>query len=113
MKIDALEVTLFAWDDIPPTKYSQGAQNSSGKSTLGLLRLKTDAGIEGQAFLGAATNPADADAARRLRPPPRVGRPPPPSSTRSGWARTRGRARRCMRPCARASVCAGCAPSAP
>jgi L-alanine-DL-glutamate epimerase-like enolase superfamily enzyme len=62
MKIDALEVTLFAWDDIPPTKYSQGAQNRSGTSNLGLVRIGTDAGIEGHAFLGAAINPAERDA---------------------------------------------------
>jgi L-alanine-DL-glutamate epimerase-like enolase superfamily enzyme len=67
MKIDAVEVTLFAWDDIPPTKYSQGAQNTSGKSSLGLLRIKTDAGIEGHAFLGAATNPGDSDAGALIR----------------------------------------------
>ena len=31
MKIDAVELTLFAWDDIPPTKYTPGSQNQSGK----------------------------------------------------------------------------------
>ena len=35
MKIDAVELTLFAWDDIPPTKYTQGSQNTSGHSNLG------------------------------------------------------------------------------
>jgi hypothetical protein len=59
MKIDAVELTLFAWDDIPPTKYTQGTQNLSGHSSLGLLRLRTDAGIDGHAFLGSATNPAE------------------------------------------------------
>ena len=58
MKIDAVELTLFAWDDIPPTKYTSGSQNQSGKSNLGLLSIKTDTGIEGNAFLGSATNPA-------------------------------------------------------
>ena len=62
MKIDAVELTLFAWDDIPPTKYTSGSQNQSGKSNLGLLTIKTDAGIEGNAFLGSATNPAETDA---------------------------------------------------
>ena len=59
MKIDAVDLTLFAWDDIPPTKYTAGTQNMSGRSTLGLLRLRTDAGIDGHAFLGSATNPAE------------------------------------------------------
>src|SRR5262245_352139 len=67
MKIDAVELTLFAWDDIPPTKYSQGAQNVSGRSNLGLLRISTDAGIEGHAFLGSATNPAESDAGALIR----------------------------------------------
>ena len=67
MKIDAVDVTLFAWDDIPPTKYGRGTQNMSGRSNLGLLRIKTDSGLEGHAFLGAATNPAESDAATLIR----------------------------------------------
>jgi L-alanine-DL-glutamate epimerase-like enolase superfamily enzyme len=67
MKIDAVEVTLFAWDDIPPTKYTQGTQNTSGRSNLGLLRVGTDDGIEGHAFLGSATNPAETDAGALIR----------------------------------------------
>jgi len=67
MRIDAVELTLFAWDDIPPTRYSQGAQISSGKSNLGLLRISTDAGLEGHAFLGSAYNPAETDAAALIR----------------------------------------------
>src|SRR6266516_880244 len=62
MKIDAVELTLFAWDDIPTPRYTQGAQNTSGRSNLGLLRISTDAGIEGHAFLGSAVNPAETDA---------------------------------------------------
>jgi len=62
MKINAVDVTLFAWDDIPPTKYSQATQNTSGRSNLGLVRISTDAGLEGHAFLGSATNPAETDA---------------------------------------------------
>src|SRR6266487_2743540 len=67
MKIDAVELTLFAWDDIPPTRYTQGAQNTSGRSNLGLLRVSTDAGIEGHAFLGSAVNPAETDAGALIR----------------------------------------------
>ena len=47
--------------------YSQGAQNTSGRSNLGLLRISTDAGIEGHAFLGSATNPAETDAGALIR----------------------------------------------
>jgi L-alanine-DL-glutamate epimerase-like enolase superfamily enzyme len=67
MKIDAVAITLFAWDDIPPTKYTQGTQNTSGRSNLGLLRIGTDDGIEGHAFLGSATNPAETDAGPLIR----------------------------------------------
>jgi len=67
MKIDALEVTLFAWDDIPPTRYTQGTHNTSGRSNLGLLRIKTDDGVEGNAFLGSAVNPAETDAGALIR----------------------------------------------
>jgi len=67
MKIDAVELTLFAWDDIPPTKYTPGTLNVSGRSNLGLLRVKTDDGIEGHAFLGSAYNPAETDAAALIR----------------------------------------------
>jgi len=67
MKIDAVEVTLFAWDDIPPTRYTQGTHNTSGRSNLGLLRIKTDDGVEGNAFLGSAVNPAETDAGALIR----------------------------------------------
>jgi L-alanine-DL-glutamate epimerase-like enolase superfamily enzyme len=67
MKIDAVELTLFAWDDIPPTRYTQGTHNVSGRSNLGLLRIKTDDGIEGHAFLGSAVNPAETDAGALIR----------------------------------------------
>src|SRR5690348_12048005 len=67
MKIDAVELTLFAWDDIPPTKYSRASKNSSGSSNLGLLRIKTTSGLVGQALLGSATHPADTDAATLIR----------------------------------------------
>jgi L-alanine-DL-glutamate epimerase-like enolase superfamily enzyme len=67
MRIDAVEVTLFEWDNIPPTRYSQGAQITSGKSNLGLVRISTDVGLEGHAFLGSAYNPADTDAGALVR----------------------------------------------
>src|SRR5512145_2821302 len=67
MRIDAVEVTLFEWDNIPATRYSQAAQNASGKSNLGLVRISTDVGLEGHAFLGSATNPAETDAGALIR----------------------------------------------
>jgi L-alanine-DL-glutamate epimerase-like enolase superfamily enzyme len=60
MKIDDVSLTLFSWDDIPPTTY--GAHSRfAGSSALGLLRLRTDEGVEGHAFLGSASNSAAND----------------------------------------------------
>ena len=61
MKITDVTLTLFAWDDIPPTTYGAHTGRFSGKSALGLLRLMTDEGLEGHAFLGSAMNPATSD----------------------------------------------------
>lgn len=62
MKITDVTLTLFAWDDIPPTTYGTHTGRFSGRSALGLLRIQTDQGIEGHAFLGSAMNPATTDA---------------------------------------------------
>jgi L-alanine-DL-glutamate epimerase-like enolase superfamily enzyme len=67
MKIDDVELTLFNWDNIPPTRYHAGSRNLGGQSNLGLLTIKTDAGITGHAFLGGATNPAETDAGALIR----------------------------------------------
>lgn len=67
MRIDTVDLTLFAWSDIPPTMYTQGSKNSTGKSNLGLLSIRTDSGLVGQAFLGSATNPAETDAPGLMR----------------------------------------------
>ena len=61
MKITDVTLTLFAWDDIPATTYGSHSGQFGGKSQLGLLRLITDQGIEGHAFLGSAMNPATTD----------------------------------------------------
>jgi L-alanine-DL-glutamate epimerase-like enolase superfamily enzyme len=60
MKITDVSLTLFAWDDIPPTQYGQHSK-FSGSSALGLLRVRTDDGCEGNAFLGSASNSATTD----------------------------------------------------
>ena len=61
MKITDVTLTLFAWDDIPPTTYGAHTGRFAGKSALGLLRIITDEGLEGHAFLGSAMNPATTD----------------------------------------------------
>jgi len=62
MKITDVTLTLFAWDNIPPTTYGAHTGKFAGSSALGFLRLITDQGIEGHAFLGSAMNPATSDA---------------------------------------------------
>src|SRR4249919_1550309 len=61
MKITDVTLTLFAWDNIPPTTYGSHSGQFAGSSALGLLRLITDQGIEGHAFLGSAMNSATTD----------------------------------------------------
>src|SRR5260370_20223931 len=60
MKITDVSLTLYAWADIPPTQYGQMSR-FSGSSALGLLRIRTDDGVEGHAFLGSASNSATTD----------------------------------------------------
>lgn len=67
MQIDAVELTLFRWEGIPPTRYHPASHNLSGKSNLALLRIGTTDGIDGHAFLGSALNPAETDAASLIR----------------------------------------------
>ena len=67
MKITDLTVTLFAWDDIPATRYAAHTGRFSGSSQLGLVTIATDEGIAGHAFLGSAYYPADLDAGQLMR----------------------------------------------
>ena len=60
MKITDVSLTLFAWDGIPPTQYGLHSR-FAGSSALGLLRIRTDDGVEGHAFLGSASNSAATD----------------------------------------------------
>ncbi|MCW5745983.1 MAG: mandelate racemase [Alphaproteobacteria bacterium] len=61
MKITDVTLTLFAWDNIPATTYGTHSGRFGGSSQLGLLRLITDQGLEGHAFLGSAMNGAHID----------------------------------------------------
>ena len=66
MKIDDVSLTIFAWDDIPATRYHAGAA-FRGSSNLGLLRIHVDEGLEGHAFVGSASNPSSMDAQQVMR----------------------------------------------
>jgi L-alanine-DL-glutamate epimerase-like enolase superfamily enzyme len=61
MKITDVTLTLFAWNDIPATKYGQLSQEFSGTSQMGLVTITTDEGVEGHAFLGSASRGANLD----------------------------------------------------
>jgi len=61
VKITDASLTLFAWESIPSTIYGHDTARPTGKSDLGLLRIATDEGIEGHAFLGTSSNPASLD----------------------------------------------------
>ena len=78
MRIRDVTVTLFSWDDIPPTRYSGRTARTVGSSQLGLVTIHTDEGVEGHAFLGSAYGPADLDGPLLMRvlKPVLVGRDP-------------------------------------
>src|SRR5439155_11407351 len=61
MKITHVHLTLFAWDDIPATRYGIHTGTFSGASQLGLLTIETDDGVRGHAFLGSAMRGAHLD----------------------------------------------------
>src|SRR5205823_13240797 len=67
MKITDLTLTLFAWESIPSTIYGHHTARPTGQSDLGLLRVMTDEGIEGHAFLGTSSNPASLDGPGLIR----------------------------------------------
>jgi len=67
MKISDVTLTLFAWGGIPPTTYGRHTGRFSGASELGLLTVRTDAGLEGHAFLGSAMRSAALDTQSLLK----------------------------------------------
>ena len=67
MKITDVSLTLFVWDNIPATSYGAHTGKFSGESKLGLLKITTDEGITGHAFLGSAFYAADMDGASLIR----------------------------------------------
>ncbi|HVC61117.1 MAG TPA: enolase C-terminal domain-like protein [Acetobacteraceae bacterium] len=66
MKIDDVSLTIFTWDNIPATRY-HGALLVPAASNLGLLRIRTDEGLEGHAFIGTSSNPATMDGPQLIR----------------------------------------------
>jgi L-alanine-DL-glutamate epimerase-like enolase superfamily enzyme len=68
MKITDLTITLFSWDDLPSRQFGRHTgRMPAGKSELGLVKVLTDEGIEGHAFLGSSNRGASYDAASLIR----------------------------------------------
>src|SRR6059058_3943760 len=67
MKITDVTLTLFSWESIPSTSYGHHTARPTGQSDLGLLRIITDEGIEGHAFLGTSSNPSSLDGPALIR----------------------------------------------
>ncbi|MFW6174430.1 MAG: enolase C-terminal domain-like protein [Chloroflexota bacterium] len=67
MKITDVSLTLWLWEGIPPTRYGPNTGQFGGSSQMGLLTVRTDAGIEGHSFLGAASRGADLDGQGLIR----------------------------------------------
>ena len=67
MKITDVTLTLFSWESIPSTIYGHHTARPTGQSDLGLLRVVTDEGVEGHAFLGTSSNPASLDGPGLIR----------------------------------------------
>ena len=83
MKISNVTLELFAWDDIPATSYGSHTGRFVGRSDLGLVRIQTDEGIEGHAFLGSAMNPAS-NACSPSPCAPNTNHPVRPSASKCG-----------------------------
>ena len=63
MKITDVKITVWEWKDIPAVKYSPLIKGSKPfNAHMGLVRIVTDDGIEGHAFLGTALGPVGNDA---------------------------------------------------
>jgi len=78
MRITDLTVTLFAWRDLPATRYSHNNPPVAEGAGLGLVTVATDAGVTGHAFLGASYRSAviDAEGLVHLLKPLLIGQDP-------------------------------------
>ena len=67
MKITDVTVTLFNWENIPLKSYDAAVKMVTTDSDLGLVRIKTDEGLEGHGLLGLSLHPASLDAPHIVR----------------------------------------------
>ncbi|MDG1306748.1 MAG: enolase C-terminal domain-like protein [Porticoccaceae bacterium] len=79
LKITDVKITIWNWKDIPPVQYLRDFKaDKAHNSQMGLVRILTDEGIEGHAFLGSAYSPIGRDGATLVEryKPLLVGRDP-------------------------------------
>jgi len=62
IKITDVTLTVFRWTGLPQVTYTRNSTKQSGEAHIGLVTVKTDAGIDGHAFLGSSFRPVDIDA---------------------------------------------------
>ncbi len=62
VKIADIKVTVWEWQDIPATRYtSRVVSSGSGTAQMALVRILSEDGLEGNAFLGSALSPLGND----------------------------------------------------
>ena len=52
MKIIDVKVTVWKWDNIPPTQYTKDFDLDSRSTNMALVQILTDENITGYAFMG-------------------------------------------------------------
>ena len=62
INITDVTLTIFRWTGLPKITYTRNSTAGTGEANLGLVTIKTDAGIDGHAFLGSSFRPVDIDA---------------------------------------------------
>jgi len=63
MRITDVKVTVWEWNDIPPTRYTLRVTSSKSRSThMALITIITDDGVEGHSFLGSSLTSLGNDA---------------------------------------------------
>ena len=68
MKITDVTVTVWQWNDIPPTRYTKLVSSSKKRSTqMGLVKISTEDGIDGYSFFGSSLSTAKHDAPYIIR----------------------------------------------
>ena len=62
IKIIDVTLTVFRWTGLPRVTYTRNSTAGTGEANIGLVTIKTDAGIDGHSFLGSSFRPVDIDA---------------------------------------------------